>query len=615
MTSEIEQVVPQDAASPTSLSSSSSEDDSPQYATIGQASEQVEKKKRIGKRVRETEGERPQKLQRTDRILYKGGKSEREEETLFEKDQVIAWCLEKGYIISDETKAGSYAKNVDAPEWVKMESNRQIRIRNVVRWSSLRKQQRWQDFAQDKNMQRHFGESPLKARRRIPRVWLQSFGRQGGSGRSSFLDKYPAFAELESEMKRFHAEARHSLSHDDFDMDFMYRKFLELVNKINEKKEDSRAPMLIGDRTDRAFSFSFVRLFCERIGLDVGRVGSLEPKKIGAVDNKEFRQELVQKMLDNMIDGRAIQLYAERKDFFRMPRKSIIAVKTETKCQSSLNKNRRQSSLNKNRRHPVWEVKTHLTVALTYGYSHKGVVMVMTETVCKETVELINRHFGRTNMPLLVLISNMTGNCYGTCHVNDVIPRVLSRSATRARKTLQLKDDAPVLQLQEHSLGHCSDTCTITQVTGLVEQRTQKYYQHRLVNHVYSDCGTPEQCCNDRLFQYLKAEVDEEMRCLNIEGTDLNKMRDEVSPVKGGSLEDMKGYTRNRSRSRSRIPYTARQRTSEAMYSDLYIFCLALARVWYRMPQEKLSATFVELGYYDDLEALRVGKIATASTS
>ena len=111
---------------------------------------------------------------------------------------------------------------------------------------------------------------------------------------------------------------------------------------------------------------------------------------------------------------------------------------------------------------------------------------------------------------------------------------------------------------------------------------------------MYSDCGTPEQCCNDRLFQYLKAEVDEEMRCLNIEGTDLNKMRDEVSPVKGGSLEDMKGYTRNR---------------------DLYIFCLALARVWYRMPQEKLSATFVELGYYDDLEALRVGKIATASTS
>ena len=220
--------------------------------------------------------------------------------------------------------------------------------------------------------------------------------------------------------------------------------------------------------------------------------------------------------------------------------------------------------------------------------------MVMTETVCKETVELINRHFFRTNMPLLVLISNMTGNCYGTCHVNDVIPRVLSRSATRARKTLQLKDDAPVLQLQEHSLGHCSDTCTITQVTGLVEQRTQKYSQHRLVNHVYSDCGTPEQCCNDRLFQYLKAEVDEEMRCLNIEGTDLNKMRDEVFPVKGGSSEDMKGYTRNR---------------------DLYIFCLALARVWYRMPQEKLSATFVELGYYDDLEALRVGKIATASTS
>ena len=83
-------------------------------------------------------------------------------------------------------------------------------------------------------------------------------------------------------------------------------------------------------------------------------------------------------------------------------------------------------------------------------------------TTVVETVKRIKEDFGEANKGLLVLIQNDTGNCYGHSHLKDVIPKVLAPSAKRARTTLQLKDDAPVLQLQDQAPGHCKDKCTIT---------------------------------------------------------------------------------------------------------------------------------------------------------
>ena len=217
MTGEIEQVVPQDAASPTSLSSSSSQDESLQYASIhqidsdvdelvadvdvdpamiGQAREQFEKnKKRIDKRVRETKGDRPQKRARTDGTLYKGRKPGSKLETLFEKDQVITLCLDKGYIIPDVTKANSYVQNVDAWKAVAGKANWRIRIGKVKRWSNHREQQRWRDFAQ--------------------------------------------------EMKKHQAEARRSISHDSFDWEIMRQTFKSLLEKYQEHRKVNKTTKLV----------------------------------------------------------------------------------------------------------------------------------------------------------------------------------------------------------------------------------------------------------------------------------------------------------------------------------------------------------------------------------
>ena len=62
---------------------------------------------------------------------------------------------------------------------------------------------------------------------------------------------------------------------------------------------------------------------------------------------------------------------------------------------------------------------------------------------------------------------------------------------------LQLADDAKVLQLQDKAPGHCSDNCRTTGDTGLNARRSEQSSDFNIINHLYSFCGTPEQCVND----------------------------------------------------------------------------------------------------------------------
>ena len=172
--------------------------------------------------------------------------------------------------------------------------------------------------------------------------------------------------------------------------------------------------------------------------------------------------------------------------------------------------------------------------------------------------------------------------------MDNVIPRVMGCAAKRARTTLLLPDGAKVVQLQDRAPGHCQDRCTITGEEGLNARRMQAYLEHGLVNHLYSFCGTPEQCVNDHIHHDLKQETHEEVRVLIGGATDLTRMPEGVSRARGGPLVSQKGYKRG---------------------PHLYTFCLALARVWAHMPQSKLLASFVKLGYFSVPRALQLGEV------
>ena len=68
-------------------------------------------------------------------------------------------------------------------------------------------------------------------------------------------------------------------------------------------------------------------------------------------------------------------------------------------------------------------------------------------------------------------------------------------------------------------------------------------------------------------------------------------MPDAVSRARGGPLVSSKGYKRG---------------------PHLYILALAFTRVWARMPQARLLATFVKLGYYSVPRALELFQISSA---
>ena len=370
-------------------------------------------------------------------------------------------------------------------------------------------------------------------------------------------------------MKRLHKEARCSISHHSVDVQTMCRKFKSLLDKYNEERERRSEPTVLGNRKDGFSSRETIRKFC---------------RKICKEELEAFRRELDKKMEEHDIDPRALQTYDEFNDFYYVQRKTTIVSERETND---------RNSVHKNHCHGADQERYALTAAVTYGPFTKGVAMVMVSDCPQETKDLIEKDLEMNG--LLVLIRNGTGNCHGYSHVHQVIPRVLARSAERARTTLQLDAAAKVLQLQDRAPGHCSNTYKLSnkeKITGLNDQRTELYKKHNLVNHLYSFNGTPEQCCNDHLHHDLKSQVHEEIRKLTGGAKDLTKMPHEVMRDRGGPLVSRKGYKRG---------------------PHLITYCLALSRVWARWPQQKLMATFLKLGYYTSPRMLELGNITPSA--
>ena len=266
-----------------------------------------------------------------------------------------------------------------------------------------------------------------------------------------------------------------------------------------------------------------------------------------------------------MLDfSRALQLFDEYNDFYQIPRKRVIV---------SIEEDAKPASAHKRHTARAAGGRRSVTGGVCFGPLHKGVAMLMVEQAAEETRLLISNDFKGN----LVLIVNKTGSCYGSSHVNDVIPRVMARSAERCRRQLCLADGEFVANGQDRARGHYYDRCSVTGEVGLNSRRYELYQKHKLCNFLLSLHGTPEQMTNDHIHQILKVRVHAKMREFTAGWKDHTLLPDREPRARGGPFVSKKGYRRG---------------------PHLYLLALCLSKVWAEFEQELLFATFVKLGYF-----------------
>ena len=409
-----------------------------------------------------------------------------------------------------------------------------IQGRRLATWAEKVQSEHWSEFQMSSEMQQIYGPDPLGACKRVPSIWLSCIHSDATErGRRSHLEKYgEPMLHVGRKLLELHQKARKSLAQDDPNWDTIYSTFHSLVQEQNQELALINEPELKGDRKDGRFSWSWVRNFGLRLGLQCGGVYSRECKVCDIGTEEDYRKELDSKMMSHSVDPRAIVVYDETNDFFFVPRKRMIVHRSEHKGRQAKARPARHSAVPTGNRRSF-------SLAFPYGPCHKGKVMLMIESCAEETRSAIQTAFGKD----LTLIVNQTGNCYGGSHVDDVIPRVLAPACQMARVSLGLPVDSKVLIIQDRAPGHCQEKCTITGRENLNKVRSEAYSHHNMVNHLMSLNGTPNQCPADQIHGIMKARIHSRLQELSqISVQDLTEMADEVTGKRGGPLISKKGY-------------------------------------------------------------------------
>ena len=497
---------------------------------------------------------RPKAQPKPKETLRTGRPSGAKELTLFEQSMFVETALEEKSIIWNDSLL-RYTISSSASSSVSVSGQPAAQpLRKVERWTNKRHTERWAEFARDADMQRIFGHDPLKTCSRMPKVWTGK-----GPGRPAFEDLYKEqIGWVMTELLRLHDLARKSITNDSPDWETVYRTWCSLCSEWNRTHPTK---ILLGDRADGTFSMTYVMEISKKYCLATSKHWSTEPKRVEKEDAEAFREELDDKMKKFNVDPRALQSYDEYNDFYDLPRRKIVvrleppvqgqpahgkAAPAQGRAAPRRPTRRSEKGSGLHQRHVKRSSNARRTVsaAVVYGPFHKGPIMLMVDQCAKETADLIQSDLGLGKRgSLLVLVQNGTGNCYGSSHVEDVIPRVLVAGARRARTSLCLPDDAKVMTLQDRAPGHCGDKCSVTGEQDLNKRRFEAYDKNHLVSHLYSYNGTPEQCVNDHVHQMLKSQTHEMVRKLMGDVKDLTRMPDAVSAARGGPLVTSKGYS------------------------------------------------------------------------